>query len=121
MSSFIGIQMIVRRAIYLPSPEDWPDSPYAAAKRQGTVWSILMLIFEDEFEMGPTEPSRSPLCGMALPDLDMRAVTMTCGKFESRMLGAIDSLSSRVNDTGNSLAFFLRIASGMGGPLEARA
>ena len=46
-------------------------------------------------------PSRSPLCGVAFPDFEMRAPTMTFGKFDSARLGAIAIESSSLNAAAN--------------------
>ena len=58
---------------------------------------------------------------MALPERDMRACTVTFGAFESVISLDMALLSSSVNFSGSSLAWRLRMASGMRGPSAARA
>src|SRR5690348_6320470 len=65
--------------------------------------------------------SRSPDCGIALPDLLMRAETCTFGNDDSLNCGAIAIASVRVMLAGNADAFSLATASGIDGPLIARA
>jgi hypothetical protein len=48
---------------------------------------VLLLITE-------LMPCRSSLCGIALPDFDIRATTRTCGKLESFIAGIIAIASS---------------------------
>ena len=67
------------------------------------------------------DPCRSPGCGVALPDLEMRAPTTTRGWLESLKAGAIAMLSSRENAAGSSRACLRTTASGNGGPSTARA
>src|SRR5512143_675426 len=71
--------------------------------------------------VGADSPSRSPLCGTALPDFEMRAPTTMLGKLESFISGVIAIESSSENETGRSLTCLRRIASGIRGPCAARA
>ena len=58
---------------------------------------------------------------MAWPDFDIRAPSVTWGKRDSTMAGDMAMESSSVTLTGRSLTFLRAIASGMRGPLTARA
>ena len=58
---------------------------------------------------------------MALPLLDMRAVTITLGKPDSFICGAIAWLSSSAKRNGRSFTCLRTTASGMRGPSTARA
>src|SRR5207302_8027871 len=66
-------------------------------------------------------PCRSPGCGVALPDLEMRAPTTTRGKPDSFNPGAIAIESSSEKATGRSRTCLRSTASGIGGPSAARA
>ena len=66
-------------------------------------------------------PDRSPLCGIALPDFETLAPTITCGNFESFICGFIAIESSSVKLSGRSDTEVLMIANGIRGPLAARA
>ena len=70
---------------------------------------------------GPNWPSRSPGCGMALPEADTRAATTTFANFESFKSSDMAVLSSSLNVIGSSLTLRFKIASGMRGPCAARA
>ena len=52
---------------------------------------------------GDCDPSRSPLCGMAFPEAEMRAPIVTWSNFDSVMAGDMASESSSVTVTGRSL------------------
>lgn len=67
--------------------------------------------------MGALWPTRSPLCGNALPDLDIREPTTTISNLDSFNSSDMAVLSSRVKVIGNSLALRLKMASGMRGAL----
>jgi len=65
--------------------------------------------------------SRSPACGIALPDLLIRAATLTLGNFDKVSAGVIAMASVSVIFAGNPEAFNRATASGIGGPSTARA
>ena len=69
----------------------------------------------------PLCPTKSPLCGMALPDFETLAPTTTSGNLESFISSDMAVLSSRMKLMGNSLALCRKIASGMRGPSKALA
>src|SRR4051812_1366249 len=74
-----------------------------------------------ELATGALAPWRSPACGVALPDFEMRAVTTTFGKAESFAAGDMAMLSSSANLNGRSRTLRLKTASGIAGPSAARA
>src|SRR6185437_4704147 len=65
--------------------------------------------------------SRSPACGIALPDLLIRAATLTLENFDKVSAGVIAMASVSVIFAGNPEAFNRATASGIGGPSTARA
>src|SRR6185437_12517187 len=69
----------------------------------------------------PLEPTRSPGCGMALPEREMRASMRTDSALESLRPGDIACESSSVKRIGSSRADARTTASGMRGPCSARA
>src|SRR5258706_81117 len=66
-------------------------------------------------------PTRSPGCGVALPEREMRASTRTAWACEMRAVGAIAIVSSSAKTIGNCLAVARSTASGILGPPSARA
>src|SRR5262249_45733071 len=90
-------------------------------KPHGSVRSITTATLRAPILTSCDDPSRSPLCDVALPDFETRATTTTDGNFESAKLGAIAIVSSSVNESGRPFTCLRRIASGIFGPSVARA
>jgi len=66
-------------------------------------------------------PSRSPAAGLAAPDFDTRAPTMTSVNADNLISGIIAIESSSEKLYGRSFTCTFTIASGMRGPCAARA
>src|SRR5512135_3580358 len=70
---------------------------------------------------GALTPRRSPADGVAEPDFEIRASTMTRAAVDRRADGAIAIESSRVKSRGSEPALDLITASGIRGPVAGRA
>src|SRR5947207_6847814 len=89
--------------------------------RYGIAFSITTATPRAPTLTGGENPSTSPLCGIACPEREMRAPTITSAALDNAVAGDIDIESSSVNAMGSSRTCFFMIASGMRGPSTGRA